>query len=201
MVPIIDGKLYHFGPRGLYNGLILLGDDETRSYWDHITGECVHGPMKGKKMEMFSIEHTTVTRALKTWPDLKVALSRPPFLMRLIAPIMKKSQKKGFLPPFFRKTMSSVDTRLPEMTSGLGVITDHVQRFYPVQAIKEAGGKLQDQLDGQLITVYIDPDDQVPHAIYDSRKDEERPMQLFSRWYGFYLTYPDCEIYSLKENS
>jgi hypothetical protein len=36
MVPIIDGKLYHFGPRGLYNGLILLGDDETRSYWDHI---------------------------------------------------------------------------------------------------------------------------------------------------------------------
>lgn len=48
--------------------------------------------------------------------------------------------------------------------------------------------------------VYIDPDDQVPHAIYDSGKDEERPMQLFSRWYGFYLTYPDCDIYSLKEN-
>jgi hypothetical protein len=198
MVPIVQGKLHHFGPRGLFNGLILLGDDESRSYWDHITGECVHGSMKGEQMKTFPIDHTTVTRALKKWPDLMVAFSRPPMWVRLLRPLIKKRmQAKGFFPPGFRKTMSSVDKRLPEMTSGLGVITDHVQRFYPVEAIKEAGGKLQDQLDGQIITVYIDPDDQVPHAIYDSGKDEERPMQLFSRWYGFYLTYPDCDIYSL----
>lgn len=160
----------------------------------------MHGSMKGERMKTFPIDHTTVTGALKKWADLKVAFSCPPMWVRLLRPLIKKRmQAKGFLPPGFRKTTSSVDTRLQEMTSGLGVITEHVQRFYSVEAIKEAGGKLQDQLDGQLITVYIDPDDQVPHAIYDLGKDEERPMQLFSRWYGFHLTYPDCDIYFLKD--
>ncbi|MEX2355925.1 MAG: DUF3179 domain-containing (seleno)protein, partial [Thermaerobacterales bacterium] len=60
MVPLIDGRVHHFGPRGLYNGLILLGDDETGSYWDHITGECVYGPLKATQMEMLPVEHTTV---------------------------------------------------------------------------------------------------------------------------------------------
>lgn len=95
--------------------------------------------------------------------------------------------------------MSAVDTRLPEMASGLGVITDIVQRFYPVETIKQAGGKIKDLLDGRIITVFIDPDDHVPHAIYDDKTEDKRPMQLFTRWYGFYLTYPDCKIYTLIE--
>jgi hypothetical protein len=198
MSPTIDGKTYHFGPRGLFNGLILLGDDETHSYWDHVTGECVHGSMKGKKMNVFPIEHTSVHRALQKNPYLEIALSSPPLLMRLLAPIMNRGRKKGFLPPGFRKTMSSVDTRLLEMTSGLGIITEHVQRFYPVEVIKEAGGKIQDLVDGRIITVFIDPDDHIPHAIFDNETADQRPMQLFSRWYGFYLTYPECEIYSFK---
>jgi hypothetical protein len=200
MVPIIQGKIHHFGPRGLYNGLVLLGDDETGSFWDHITGECVHGSLKGKWMDTFPIDHTTVTRGLKKWPDLQIAFSRPPLWIRLLSPLMlKRMRRKGLFPPGFRKTMSSVDTRLQEMASGLGVVTDEVARFYPVEAIKEAGGKIQDQLDGRRITVYIDPEDQVPHAIYDNETDEQRPMQLFSRWYGFYLTYPECDIYTPKE--
>jgi hypothetical protein len=200
MVPIIKDKLHNFGPRGLYNGLILLGDDETGSYWDHITGECVHGSMKGEQMSTFPIEHTTVSRALKKSPNLQIAFSRPPLWVRLLRPLMsKRMQGKGFFPPGFRKTMSSVDDRLPEMASGLGVITDKVQRFYSVQAIKRAGGEIEDQLDGHSILVYIDADDQTPHAIFNHEIGEQRPMQLFSRWYGFSLTYPECDVYSSKE--
>jgi hypothetical protein len=199
MGPMIQGKVHHFGPRGLFNGLILIGDDESGSYWDHITGECVHGSMKGERMITFPVEHTTVASALKKWPNLQIAFSLPPLWIRLLRPLMsKRMQKKGFLPPFFRKTMGIPDTRLPEMTSGIGIITNNNQRFYPVDVIRQAGGFLQDEIDGQLINVYIDADDQIPHVDYLDKSTDGQPMQLFTRWYGFSLTYPTCEIYQLS---
>lgn len=197
MVPIIDGKLYHFGPRGLYNGLVLLGDDETKSYWDHITGECVHGPMKGKKMDVFPIEYTNVKTALKKWPGINIALSRPPLIVRLLIPFISRYMQRGFLPPNLKRTMDKVNDRLPEMTNGLGVVIDNVQRFYPVERIKEEGGVIKDVLNGKSIIVIINPEDQIPYAFYN--ENSERPMQLFTRWYGFYLTFPNCEVYESVE--
>lgn len=195
MVPIIDNKRYHFGPRGLYDGLVLLGDDETHSYWNHITGECVYGSMKGEKMHVFPIHQLSVERALAKWPDLQIALSRPPLIMRFLAPIMNRGKRKAFLPPGFRKTMATVDNRLPEMTSGLGVIIDNQQRFYPIERIKHTGGTINDQLNGRTLTVMIHQEDQTPYALDD---DDKRPMQLFTRWYGFYLTYPHCSVFEEK---
>jgi hypothetical protein len=188
-----------YNKQELYNGLVLLGDDETRSYWDHITGECIYGPLVGKKMDVFPIQHTSVKRALKQWPNLHIALSTPPIWMRIIAPMMQKGRKRGFLPPMFRKTMDIVDPRLSEMTSGLGIITESVQRFYPVEFIKKAGGHIADVVDGRDISIDLHQEDQVPHAVYAKMQYEnDRPMQIFTRWYGFYLTYPQCQIYSLQ---
>ena len=51
MTPVVNGKTHRFGVRGLYNGLLLMGDYETGSYWDHITGVCVHGPLSGHQLE------------------------------------------------------------------------------------------------------------------------------------------------------
>jgi len=47
LTPQIGEQVHHFSAGGLYNGLVLLIDDETRTYWDHITGEAVHGPLSG----------------------------------------------------------------------------------------------------------------------------------------------------------
>jgi hypothetical protein len=197
MVPIIQGKVHHFGPRGLYNGLILLGDDESRSYWDHMTGDCVHGSLKGERMDTFPIEHTTVASALKKWPDLQIAFSRPPFWIRLLKPLMsKRMQGKGFLLPFFRKTMDSVDTRLPEMTSGVGIITENEQRFYPLTIIKEVDGSLQDEIDGKKFQIYFETENQIPQVQYLG--EGNKPMHIFTRWYSFSLTYPKCTIYGMK---
>ena len=52
LVPLVDGKRERFAVRGLYNGLALLADATTNSYWDHITGACVHGPRQGAQLRM-----------------------------------------------------------------------------------------------------------------------------------------------------
>ncbi|NJO25432.1 MAG: DUF3179 domain-containing protein [Bacteroidia bacterium] len=44
----IGNTNYHFEGAGLYDGMIILKDYETGSYWNNITGECIYGNQKGK---------------------------------------------------------------------------------------------------------------------------------------------------------
>ena len=59
----------------MYNGLVLLGDQESGSYWDHITGECMHGLLKGYKLEEFPLLQMNVAQALLGYPEMQVAIS------------------------------------------------------------------------------------------------------------------------------
>ena len=187
---MIDGEVYHYSAGGLYNGLALLIDDETRTYWDHVTGEAVHGPLAGAKMPMWGIEMTNVETALRREPDLPVHLSRPNLKGVMMGWVSRFIQ--GRFPPGFRKTMAPVDRRLPEMEIGLGVITDRAQRFYPRSIIPS---RLDDAIDGRAILLSIGPDS-IPSAIWSD--DATRPIQLFSRWYGFSLTYPACQVHGIE---
>ena len=44
----------------------------------------------------------------------------------------------------------------------------------------------------------IGEQDGVPVATWD---DGSCPVQLFSRWYGFSLTFPQCDIFNAADNS
>jgi hypothetical protein len=203
MVPVINGKVYHFGPRGLYNGLLLLGDDETHSWWDHMTGECLHGPSKGVKMEVYPIRHTTVEEALGKWPDIRIALSRPNIRMRWLSGVMNWMHRKEILPPGFAKTMQAPDERLPRMTSGLGIIEGREQCFYPLEVLRQCGGTVWDTVGGAEIRITLDASGIYPDATYTEAKEPGkgtgRPLQLYTRWYGFSYTYPRCKIYGQQK--
>lgn len=188
---MVDGKLHHFSAGGLYNGLVLLVDDETGSYWDHITGECVHGPLAGKQLQTFYVPLTTVKAALERDPDLLVSRSRPSLFARVMARVASRQVRgKGFFPPGFRGTMGPADTRLPEHVSGLGITIDGSAKFYPVSRL--SAGPVTDTLAGHELTVVLDPVDRVPRATLATG---EMPMQLFTRWYGFAYSYPGCAIF------
>ena len=125
----------------------------------------------------------------------------------------------------FVATLGEEDTRLDRMEMGLGVWRDELRRYYPVSVIRENGNYLFDEVQGQQLLVFLDPLTSTPTAIYwDSddvtvdgrdillgdghairngqvfsesgdRVDVERPQQMFTRWYGFSLTFPDPEIF------
>lgn len=187
---MVEGKVHHFSAGGLFNGLVLLIDAETRTYWDHITGEAVYGELKGAKLDNWAIEMTNVETAQKNEPDLRVYLSNPTLLGRLMAWAHRWLPIK--LPPHFRGTMGKPDDRLPEMEMGLGVVTDGVRRFYPKQSIGEG---IDDEIDRRPLHIRIG-EDGVPVARWD---DGSRPFQLFTRWYGFSYTYPDGDVWSGNE--
>ena len=43
MRPVVDGKLLQFKVGGVYRGTMIMTDRQTGSYWDHVTGKCLHG--------------------------------------------------------------------------------------------------------------------------------------------------------------
>jgi hypothetical protein len=152
----------------MYNGLVLLGDQESGSYWDHITGECLHGPLKGYKLEEFPLLQMTVIQALSGYSEMQVAISQLPFGPRMLAFFMEWSRKskRGFLPPVFKKTMGKEDNRRPPMDQGLGVWTNTTQKYYPIEYLHKHRGVLIDELNGRGILIYVDPISTLPCALY-----------------------------------
>jgi hypothetical protein len=189
---VIDGKLHHFSAGGLYNGLVLMIDDETKTYWNHITGEAVHGPLKGARVDTWPIDITTASAAQKRFPNSEISISKPPLRARFFKLGLKKLFRgKGFIPPTFHRTMQEKDSRLGPMVQGLGVVEGDAATFYPMDAIKTA---IEDKWGAKQrhLTVEIDPLDQLPRATFTNG---ERPFQLLTRWYGFSFTYPGCRVF------
>ena len=187
--PIVDGKVHNFSCGGLYDGIALLVDDETESYWNHITGQCVHGPLKGKSLAIHPVQITTVA-AEKQRGEAAIFTGRPTFWGRCYLWIARKAKirSSGSIPPFFYLTMGKRDDRLERKTQGLGVVVDGHAKFYPVSTIGEG---IQDTLGGRELRVWIRTEDRVPTCEF---ADGTIPFHLFCRWYGFSATYPECEL-------
>lgn len=167
-------------------------DDETRSWWDHVTGEALTGPLAGARLPVFGIQIQSVQSALRQDPDLRVLISGPSLHGRLLARLFHWLLNRGpmtrHFPPGFRKTMQSVDPRLPEHERGLGLIGNKEQVFIRTESLTQG---LDLDFEGKHLHAALDPDSGVPFA---QDAQGQRPLQLWARWYGFSATYPDCKI-------
>jgi hypothetical protein len=168
----VEGRVHHFGARGLYNGGLLLGDRETGSYWQHLTGACVHGPLRGRTLEVFPLLHTTAGRALDAFPNAQTALSRLSFRQRALLRAQEGTLRLlgSRLPPGFQLTMGEEDRRLPRMERGLAVWTERAQRFYPTATLRACGDAVLDAgVDlspaGGRLLVYVDPASGTPAGL------------------------------------
>lgn len=125
----------------------------------------------------------------------------------------------------FVQTLGTEDVRRPRMELGLGVWTNTTHRYYPVVRIREHGGAFVDRMDGRQVLIFIDSESNTPAALFvnakSARKQDkdvtlddgsvvragvlldragkrlpmEHPQQIFTRWYGFALTFPGGEVY------
>ena len=49
----------------LWRNSLIMQDRETGTYWSHVTGEALEGPLRGKQLSMLPVVHTT----WKRWRD------------------------------------------------------------------------------------------------------------------------------------
>jgi hypothetical protein len=125
----------------------------------------------------------------------------------------------------FKGTLGAEDQRRPRMELGLGVWSATTRRFYPMARIREKGGAFIDRLDGRDVLIYIDSESNTPAALFvksaaakmqdkdvlldngmavragvlldraGKRLAMEHPQQIFTRWYGFALTFPGSDVF------
>ena len=80
LVPVIDGKLLHFDNVGLYDALFVMQDKETKTLWNHISGEAVYGPLVGRTLGPVGNQlQVSVEQALAMDPATQIAISNRPY--------------------------------------------------------------------------------------------------------------------------
>ena len=136
-----------------------------------------------------------------------------------------KANPDPALEQYIASTLGQEDARRPRMDIGLGIWTDSTHRYYPMDIIAERDNALIDEIDGRQVLIYIEPDSLTPVAVFVNAtsvtwsQDEvrldtgatvsagviqaadgtvragEQPLQMFTRWYGFALTFPGCQVF------
>lgn len=187
--------MHWFGVTGLANGLAVLGDEETWSAWDHITGEAFDGPLAGERLAAWPIVISSVAAELERDRSLLVLRQSYRWTLKRVlqsVPTYRTTAERTRFPPGFRRTLSGpVDPRRPVFEPGLGVIVGERARFYPFAGLPD-GSAVTDEWFGRPLYVTRQAPD-APRARWIDRP--EIPMQLLTRWYGFVFTYPKCSIY------
>ena len=233
LIPRVDGELEYFALSGLYDGLFLFSDETTGTYWNHMTGQAVYGPLAGKRLELYNVLHSTVGQVLSQDPDALIAISQHP---RVALRETEPRQRGSWLSRLFRRgerglsgqflgTIREEDDRRPTMELGIGIWDGAEARYYSMPAVEEEGRALLDTFGGRRVLIYYDPtayslaaqyttaehvrreddvlrlstgdriEDGILYNQEGARAEVERPLQVFTRWYGFSLTFPDTEIY------
>ena len=143
LTPVIDGETYTFATRGLYNGMSLMGDHQTGSYWDHGHGRMpATGRSRGGVWNWRRLRHMQADQALAQYPDARIARSRLPLPFGLAAGLMKilvRLTKGRFLPPGFAGSMGGEDPRRPRLEMGLGRLDGQGQPFLSARYSQGAG--------------------------------------------------------------
>jgi hypothetical protein len=227
LAPTIEENVYNFVNSGLYDGLFVLEDKETKTLWSHMTGEALYGEHAGLQMPVSNLLQIDVEQALTFDPTMRIAISERPYNdgEGSMAARWSPDRDGVQLMSEFIKTLGDEDTRLDRMEMGLGIWSDDgMRRYYPISAIRAKGRYLLDQIEGRDLLVFLDPLTSTPTAIYwdtddfsingreinlsdgfkirngqlfdsaDKAVAAEMPKQMYSRWYGFALTFPGPEI-------
>jgi len=217
--------MHHFLNVGLYDALFIMQDTETETLWNHITGEGLYGELAGHRMPVSNLLQMNVGQALDMNSDIPVAISDRPIGGRPGGRSIGPENANAELMQEFSATIGGEDTRRPRMEMGLGIWTDETGRYYPVPTLRDEGRVLIDEFDGRKLLVYLDPSTSTPAAMFvDASAAEiegrdivldngqivrsgvllgadqkalptDLPLQLFTRWYGFALTFPGPDIY------
>ncbi len=170
--PIVDGKTLHFERRGAYDGMLLIWDAETRSYWQHITGECLYGENAGKQLRGKTVtRHLTAAEAVALDPQAMLwSVPLTPEQERLTRSMEKMRAHPELVEAGIISTFQKEDPRRPRFEMGLVVWDGESRCFYPVQALGDRDNILVTPFNGQTLLVYRTPDAMSPTAVYVDAK-------------------------------
>src|SRR4029079_6126238 len=152
-----------------------MRDEDTGAWWQRVSGECIFGALKGKRLKLF--DHDELTFA--TWKREGGG--------RVLRPEAKHGEADDYAPADWEKQMERVpvattladpNAGLPARTLVVGVEAGGAAKAYPVDALAKQNPVL-DQIGDAPILVLLGEDGKSVR-VFDRRLDG-RTLEFFQR--------------------
>jgi Protein of unknown function (DUF3179) len=170
----VDNRVLHFRLAGINNQNFIMRDEETGSWWQQVSGECVLGPLKGRRLKM--VAHDELTFA--TWKGEGPA-------GRVLRPDPSIEARGRYAPSDWdahmervpvATTLANPDELLPARTLVVGVEAGGKSKAYPFDALAKQN-PIIDSVGATPLLVILGEDGRSVR-VFDRRVDG-RTLELF----------------------
>lgn len=181
----IDGQPLRFHLAGINNQNFLMQDEQTGSWWQQVTGEAIHGPLKGRRLDLVFHDELSFDLWKKEHPGSRVLRPDDSAPWREFSQDWEADTAK--LP-----VVTPIDPRDPFPPRELiaGVRVGGAAKAWPLTALQRQSPVL-DTLAGTPLLLVLGDDGRSVRAF--ERVVDGRELQLFARPGGPPLRLVDAE--------
>jgi len=186
----VDGRVLDFGVSGLlYNSDVLLYDRQTESLWSQIMTTAIAGPMKGRRLTMAPVVHTTWADWRQRYPQTLV-LSPDTGHRRDYGhdPYAGYAQSERVMFP-----LRFNNRRFHPKEPVIGVTLDGHAKAYPFSELERATTPLADTLGVRPVRIEYDAEHRTGRAL--DTTGQEIPS-VIGFWFAWYAFHPETEVYT-----
>lgn len=186
----VNGEVLNFGVSGLlYNSDVLLYDRKTESLWSQLLSKAISGPLKGTRLEMLPLMHTTWAHWQKSHPKTRV-LSRETGFRRDYErdPYAGYETQQGLYFP-----VSKRDPRYHPKERVLGIELNGKFKAYPMAELSKTGAELVDHFQSKKLLIRFDAGSHSA-AAYD--EDGRLLPAVTAFWFAWYAFHPETAVYT-----
>lgn len=185
-----ENQVLDFGVSGLlFNSDVLLFDRQTESLWSQIRREAVTGEMKGRRLELLPVSHTTWRDWLSRHPDTSVLSNKTGHFRSYDVDPYPAYGRDGRL--YF--PVATEDSRYPRKTLVMGLEMDGHFKAYPFAELARGPATFTDEFRGVELEIRYDEPNQTA-AVY-SHDGREIPTVL-AFWFAWYAFHPNTEVWT-----
>lgn len=189
---VIDGTPHTFGVSGLlYNSDVLLYDRQTQSLWSQLMSQAISGPHKGEHLQSLPITHTTWQDWQTRHPDTLVLSTETGFRRDYRASPYADYIKS----PQLMFPVNKLSRRYHPKELVLGIEIDGIFKAYPFVELEKTGGRLEDAVNAQPVSVHYDSRHRSASA-FDRNGKLLPGVRTF--WFAWYAFHPDTEVFTGK---
>lgn len=189
----LEGRQLRFGVSGLlYNSDLVLYDRETESLWSQLMRQAISGPLKGTRLRMMPLAHTSWADWRRRHPDgqvLSLDTGHDRDYTRPAYPGYAQDHQLYF-------PVDPVSRRYHPKELVIGLEIDGRFKAYPFTELSRHQGELWDRVAGRKVQVVFDP---VHRSARVLAADGLEIPTVISFWFAWYAFHPDTAVFQAEE--
>jgi hypothetical protein len=173
----VDGRKLNFQLAGINNQNFIMRDEETGSWWQQVSGECILGPLKGKRLKHFDHDELTFAQWKRERPQGRVLRPDPEIeAAGQYAPADWERRMEAT--PVATALSSDALGELPPRTLVAGVEVGSASKAYPLDALAKQS-PIIDTVGGVPLIIVLNDDGKSVRAF--ERTLDGRTLEFFRK--------------------